>query len=79
MILFVFGRLSDHPNFTSTGATVAGRADVILDRESGFDTALAVLDCTLSASALGEHELQLQFYADAGGREGAGCAWCVRP
>jgi DNA helicase-2/ATP-dependent DNA helicase PcrA len=52
------------------GVTVAGRADVILDREGGVETALAILDYKTSTSALSEHELQLQVYADAGRREG---------
>jgi DNA helicase-2/ATP-dependent DNA helicase PcrA len=52
------------------GVTIAGRADVILDREGGVETALAILDYKTSTSALAEHELQLQIYADAGRREG---------
>lgn len=52
------------------GVTINGRADVILDREGGVDTALAILDYKTSTSALAEHELQLQVYADAGRREG---------
>ena len=52
------------------GVTISGRADVILDREGGVDTALAILDYKTSTSALAEHELQLQVYADAGRREG---------
>jgi len=52
------------------GVTVAGRADVILDREDGIDTALAILDYKTSTSEVTEHELQLQVYTDAGRREG---------
>lgn len=52
------------------GVTIAGRADVILDREGGIDTALAILDYKTSTSELAEHELQLQIYTDAGRREG---------
>ena len=52
------------------GVTINGRADVILDREGGVDTALAILDYKTSTSAMSEHELQLQVYADAGRREG---------
>jgi DNA helicase II / ATP-dependent DNA helicase PcrA len=52
------------------GVTVAGRADVILDKEGGLETALAILDYKTSTSALSEHELQLQVYTDAGRREG---------
>jgi DNA helicase-2/ATP-dependent DNA helicase PcrA len=49
---------------------VAGRADVILDKEGGVETALAILDYKTSTSVLSEHELQLQVYANAGRREG---------
>jgi DNA helicase-2/ATP-dependent DNA helicase PcrA len=52
------------------GITVTGRADVILDREGGKPTALAILDYKTSTTDEGEHELQLQVYADAGRREG---------
>lgn len=52
------------------GVTVSGRADVILDREDGADTALAILDYKTSTGDLAEHRLQLQVYADAGRREG---------
>lgn len=52
------------------GVIVSGRADVILDREAGVETALAILDYKTSTSELSEHELQLQVYADAGRREG---------
>jgi len=53
------------------GVIVAGRADVILDREGGVPTALAIVDYKTSTSgdAL-EHALQLRVYADAGRREG---------
>jgi DNA helicase-2/ATP-dependent DNA helicase PcrA len=43
---------------------------VILDKEGGLETALAILDYKTSTSALSEHELQLQVYTDAGRREG---------
>lgn len=53
------------------GVTVTGRADVILDREGGVPTALAVVDYKTSTGGdLSEHDLQLQVYADAGQREG---------
>lgn len=53
------------------GVTVSGRADVILDKEGGVPTALAIVDykTSTSGSAL-DHALQLQVYADAGRREG---------
>ncbi len=53
------------------GATVTGRADVILDHEGGVPTALALVDYKTSVrgSAL-DHALQLQVYANAGIREG---------
>ena len=53
------------------GVTVSGRADVILDKEDGVPTALAIVDykTSTSGSAL-DHALQLQVYADAGRREG---------
>src|SRR6266542_479430 len=50
--------------------TVVGRADVILDREGGVPTALAILDYKTSTTVGAEHGLQLQVYADAGRREG---------
>jgi len=52
------------------GITVTGRADVILDQEGGTPTALAIVDYKTSTSRDGEHDLQLQIYADAGRREG---------
>lgn len=53
------------------GVTVSGRADVILDREGGVPTALAIVDYKTSTSGDPlEHALQLQVYADAGQREG---------
>lgn len=52
------------------GVTVSGRADVILDKEGGVNTALAILDYKTSTTDVAEHELQLQVYADAGRREG---------
>ena len=53
------------------GVTVSGRADVILDKEDGVPTALAIVDykTSTSGSAL-DHALQLQVYANAGRREG---------
>lgn len=53
------------------GVIVAGRADVILDRENGVATSLAILDYKTSTN--GErrlNDLQLQVYTDAGRREG---------
>ncbi len=53
------------------GIVVSGRADVILDREDGIPTQLAILDYKTSTSAsLVHNDLQLQVYADAGLREG---------
>jgi DNA helicase II / ATP-dependent DNA helicase PcrA len=52
------------------GITVVGRADVILDKEGGVPTSLAILDYKTSTSPDVEHDLQLQVYADAGRREG---------
>ncbi len=53
------------------GVTVTGRADVILDREGGVPTALAIVDYKTSVTGgTAEHALQLQVYADAGRREG---------
>lgn len=52
------------------GVTVLGRADVILDREGGVPTALAILDYKTSTGVDADHGLQLQVYADAGRREG---------
>lgn len=52
------------------GVTISGRADVILDREGGVETALAILDYKTSTSDIEEHELQLRIYTDAGRREG---------
>jgi DNA helicase-2/ATP-dependent DNA helicase PcrA len=53
------------------GVTVAGRADVILDREGGVTEALAIVDYKTSTSGdHAQHALQLQVYADAGRREG---------
>jgi DNA helicase-2/ATP-dependent DNA helicase PcrA len=49
---------------------VSGRADVILDREGGVDTALAIVDYKTSVAAPEKHALQLQVYASAGRREG---------
>jgi DNA helicase-2/ATP-dependent DNA helicase PcrA len=52
------------------GVTVSGRADVILDREGGVTTALAIVDYKTSIDEPGDHALQLQVYSDAGRREG---------
>lgn len=53
------------------GAIVSGRADVILDREGGVETALAIVDYKTSTKGdPSVHDLQLQIYADAGRREG---------
>lgn len=52
------------------GAVISGRADVILDREDGVETALAIVDYKTSAGPVEDHALQLQVYADAGVREG---------
>lgn len=51
--------------------TVSGRADVILDREDGVPSALAIVDYKTSTDgSLTPYELQLRVYADAGRREG---------
>ncbi|MYB15479.1 MAG: ATP-dependent helicase [Chloroflexi bacterium] len=52
------------------GATVAGRADVILDREEGQTQALALVDYKTSLRRGDDYDLQLQIYASAGRREG---------
>jgi len=53
------------------GVTVSGRADVILDREGGVETALAILDYKTSVHGdVDDYSLQLQIYSDAGRREG---------
>lgn len=52
------------------GITVSGRADVILDKEGGVPTALAIVDYKTSTSVDADHALQIQVYADAGLREG---------
>jgi DNA helicase-2/ATP-dependent DNA helicase PcrA len=53
------------------GVTVTGRADVILDREGGVPSALAIVDYKTSTSGeTADHALQLQVYTDAGRREG---------
>jgi DNA helicase-2/ATP-dependent DNA helicase PcrA len=51
------------------GITVTGRADVILDREDGVVSRLAILDYKTSSSPDAQHDLQLQVYAEAGRRE----------
>ena len=53
------------------GVTVSGRADVILDKEGGTPTGLAIVDYKTSTDDdTAPYELQLQVYADAGRREG---------
>jgi len=53
------------------GVTVTGRADVILDKEDGHPTALAIVDYkTAVRGNANDHALQLQVYVDAGRREG---------
>ena len=53
------------------GVTVTGRADVILDKEDGHPTALAIVDYkTAVRGDATDHALQLQVYVDAGRREG---------
>jgi DNA helicase-2/ATP-dependent DNA helicase PcrA len=52
------------------GVVVSGRADVILDKEGGVETALAIVDYKTSVSQDADHALQIQVYADAGRREG---------
>ena len=53
------------------GATVSGRADVILDKEGEITGHLALLDYKSSARVdMAPHILQLQVYALAGKREG---------
>jgi DNA helicase-2/ATP-dependent DNA helicase PcrA len=53
------------------GVIIAGRADVILDKEDGVETALAIVDYkTSTAGEADDYALQLQVYTDAGRREG---------
>ena len=53
------------------GVTVSGRADVILDKEGGVPTGLAIVDYKTSTDDdITPYELQLQVYANAGQREG---------
>ena len=52
------------------GVTVSGRADVILDKEGGVETSLAILDYKTSKAPQQSNHLQLQVYVDAGRREG---------
>ena len=51
------------------GATVAGRADVIIDESDGHER-LTIVDYKTAADAHEQHEFQLQVYTDAGRREG---------
>ena len=43
---------------------------MILDKEGGVETALAIVDYKTSTSADADHALQIQVYTDAGRREG---------
>jgi DNA helicase-2/ATP-dependent DNA helicase PcrA len=52
------------------GVVVSGRADVVLDKEGGVETALAIVDYKTSVTKDADHALQIQVYADAGRREG---------
>ena len=53
------------------GIAVSGRADVILDKEGGVPTGLAIVDYKTSTDGdAAPYQLQLQVYADAGRREG---------
>ena len=52
------------------GITVTGRADVILDKEGGIPSALALLDYKTSTQVKADADLQLQVYSDAGRKEG---------
>lgn len=52
------------------GVVISGRADVILDHEDGVPTGLAIIDYKSSTKGEGDHDLQLQIYANAGRREG---------
>jgi DNA helicase-2/ATP-dependent DNA helicase PcrA len=51
------------------GATVIGRADVIID-EAGGEERLTIVDYKTAADAHEQHAFQLQVYTDAGRREG---------
>lgn len=51
------------------GATVIGRADVIVDRTNGQER-LAIVDYKTAAGEGEQHGFQLQVYTDAGRREG---------
>jgi DNA helicase-2/ATP-dependent DNA helicase PcrA len=51
------------------GATVIGRADVIIDESDGTER-LAIVDYKTAADAHEQHDFQLQVYTDAGRREG---------
>ncbi|MCY3851710.1 MAG: ATP-dependent DNA helicase [Acidimicrobiaceae bacterium] len=53
------------------GVRVSGRADVILDKEGGVPTGLAIVDYKTSTnSEITPYELQLQVYTNAGRKEG---------
>ncbi len=51
------------------GATVIGRADVIIDESNGHER-LTIVDYKTAADAHEQHGFQLQVYTDAGRREG---------
>jgi DNA helicase-2/ATP-dependent DNA helicase PcrA len=51
-------------------ATVAGRADVILDESEGGPIRLSIVDYKTAADGHGAHDFQLQIYTNAGRREG---------
>ena len=51
-------------------AVVTGRADVILDREGGQISALAIVDYKTATDPVSDYDTQLQVYTDAGRREG---------
>lgn len=52
------------------GATISGRADVIVDRSDGAATRLEIVDYKTAAQEDGSFDFQLQVYTDAGRREG---------
>jgi DNA helicase II / ATP-dependent DNA helicase PcrA len=51
-------------------ATIAGRADVIIDRSNGGPERLEIVDYKTATLEDGASDLQLQVYTDAGRREG---------
>lgn len=52
------------------GATISGRADVIIDRSAGTTERLEIVDYKTAAQEDGSFDFQLQVYTDAGRREG---------